>query len=59
MRENNYKPQIPDVMEAIFWTINHPLQVTTQWVLRKKYQGSWDLMRISVRKCILPELYMT
>lgn len=46
----------------ILWTINHPLQVTTQWVLRKvrkKYQGSWDLIRISVRKCILPELYMT
>ena len=46
----------------ILWTINHLLQVTTQWVLRKvrkKYQGSWDLMRISVRKCILAELYMT
>ena len=38
------------------FTSNHSMGLRK---VRKKYQGSWDLMRISVRKCILPELYMT
>lgn len=54
-----HRLKLLQIFFPILWTINRPLQVTTQLVLRKKYQDLWDLMRISVRKCILPELCMT
>ncbi len=44
---------------AILWTINHPLQVTTQWVLRKKISRFMGFDEDICQKCILPELYMT
>ena len=38
------------------FTSNHSIGVAEG---AEKYQDLWDLMRISVRKCILPELCMT